>query len=117
MATRTFTALSLGTRGILVTWNGLLNGDDGTAFEAGDITEATIQATGTFGVGGSITLQASNDGVNWFAATDAANVACTFTAQGGDAPVQTPRYWRPIVTAGDGTTALVAVLMLAAWRR
>jgi len=55
---------------LLVTWSGLLNGDTGTPLEEPDFGDRTVQIGGTFGAGGSVTLQGSNDGTNWVAVTD-----------------------------------------------
>jgi hypothetical protein len=117
MPTRNFVANLVGNCAVLVTWTGLLNGDDGAPFEAADFDRDTLQATGTFGTGGSITMQGSNDGTNWVTLTDEANAALTFTAAGGDRAVQNFRFVRPIVTAGDGTTSLVTTALLLGWRR
>lgn len=92
--------------GVLVEWTGLLNGDDGTPFEGVDFADRTVQIGGTFGTGGSITLQGSNNGSQWDALTDPQGNAITKTAAGLEVVAENPRYVRPIVTAGDGSTSL-----------
>ena len=49
---------------VLVQWAGLTfaSTDDGAAFEGADWADRTVHATGTFGAGGAVTLQGSNDG-------------------------------------------------------
>lgn len=92
------------------TWTPLLNGDVGDAFELSDFADKSVQVDGTFGVGGSVTLQGSNDLVNWYALSDPQGVALTFTAAGLKAVGPATRYVRPNVTAGDGTTSLTVTL-------
>jgi len=92
--------------GVMVEWSGLLNGDDGAPFEGVDFADRTVQISGDFGTGGSLTLQGSNDGTNWYAVTDPQANAITKTAAGLEVISENPRYMRPIVTAGDGATNL-----------
>ncbi len=86
-------------------------------FVADNVGTRAVLVSGTFGAGGSITMQGSNDGTDWFALTDDANVALTFTAAGGDKANQNYRLVRPNVTAGDGTTNLTVRALLIGWRR
>ena len=94
-------------------WTGLLNGDDGAPIEKGSYADRSVQVLGTFGAGGSISIEGSNDGgTTWAVLKDPLGNAVTFTSAGiktiGDVTFQT----RPHVTAGDGTTSL-AVHILA----
>jgi hypothetical protein len=95
-----------------VQWT-LANGDDGAPVSFAEFSDRSIQFTGTFGAGGSIQLEGSNDltsPTNWFVLTDyqGNNIVKTAAAFEG---VEEPSVWvRPRVTAGDGTTALVAKL-------
>jgi hypothetical protein len=108
VAVRTLTAtpLDTGTNVKLVTWTGLLNGDTGQPMEMPDYGDLTVTVEGTFSTGGSITLEGSNNGTNYYALTDGQGNAITKTTAGIEAIIETPRYIRPNVTAGDGTTAL-----------
>jgi hypothetical protein len=99
--------------GVLVTWSPLANGDTGGPVEGVDFADCTVQIGGTFGVGGSVTLQGSNDGTQWDALTDPQGNAVTKTAVGIEVIEENPRYKRPSVTAGDGTTALT----VSVWAR
>jgi hypothetical protein len=94
--------------GVDIFWSGLtFSGlDDGAPFQGADFADRTVQFDGTFGAGGSITLQGSNDAVTWFALTDPQGNAITKTAAGLEVIEEGPRYVRPLVTAGDGTTSL-----------
>lgn len=83
----------------------------GTEISAVEYADRSVQVLGTFGVGGSITIQGSNDGANWVALTDPQGNAITKTAASIEAITELTRYIRPIVTAGDGTTSLTAVVV------
>ena len=95
------------------TWTPLANGDDGTPFENPGSSDRSVQITGTFGVGGTISLQGSNDGTNWAILTDPQGNALTFTAAKIEAVSELTRYIRPLVSAGDGTTSLTVSLLVS----
>jgi hypothetical protein len=100
--------------GVTVTWAAIPNGNQGDA-HGGPYITAFFTVTGTFGAGGSVVMQGSNDGTNWFALSAAA-----LTAAGSFAPLgltEHPKFIRPAVTAGDGTTALTVVGFFASPRR
>lgn len=112
MATRTPTinyALNGQRNAALVTWSGLLNGDDGAPFENADFVDRTAEVFGTFGVGGSVTLEGTNV-ASYVALTDPQGNAITKTAVGIEIVEEAPRFTRPRVTAGDGTTNLTVTL-------
>ena len=100
------TTLNGHTNAQLCTWTGLLNGDDGAPLEGVDWADRTVQFDGTFSAGGSITLLGSNTGANYLALTDPQGNAITKTAGGLEVIEEGPRYIKPQVTAGDGTTNL-----------
>lgn len=107
MAVQSVLNTSITARSRLATWTALANGDTGQPFSAPDYGgDATVTFEGTFGTGGSITLQGSNDGTNYYALTDPQGNAITKTAAGMETIEEAPLYMRPSVTAGDGTTAL-----------
>ena len=95
---------------VLYTWSGLLNGDTGAAVEMPEYGDRTFQVTGTFGTGGTVVLQGSNDGSNWASITDPQGNAISKTAAAIETAMETPRYIRPNVTAGDGSTDLVVTV-------
>lgn len=99
-------------RSKLITWSGLLNGDDGAAAQWTDFADRCFQVTGTFGAGGSLTIEGSNDGTNWSILSDPQGNPLTFTTGRIEQALELPRYVRPRVTAGDGTTNLVATLCM-----
>lgn len=94
----------------LVTWSGLLNLDTGEAYEAAEFADRAAQVTGTFGVGGTVSIEGSNDGTNWAILADPQGTPLTFTATKIEQLLESPRYIRPNVTAGDGSTALVVTV-------
>lgn len=95
-----------------VTWAGLANGASGTAFVVPEnFGLGAIQATGTFGSGGSATMLGSNDGLTFgslpsilLAGANAMTAAAPIAEVDCIALVVAPK-----VTAGDGTTALTVV--------
>lgn len=95
-------------RGVYHTvWSSLANGDIGSYLTEANHPDKTVQVSGTFGAGGTLILQGSNDGgSNWFPLTDPQGNNISFTAAGGKVIVENPGIIRPNVTGGDGTTAL-----------
>jgi len=91
-------------------WLGLLNGDVGRECDIAEYADLTVTFNitpgGSFGLGGTIVLEGSNDLVNWFTLTDAQGNAISKTAAAIEVVEEAPRYIRPNVTAGDGTTNL-----------
>ena len=114
MATRNATVTDISPTGKskLVTWTGLLNTDDGAPADWVDSSDRCLQVTGTFGAGGSVTIQGSNDGTNWAPLADPQGNALVFTSQRIEQALELPRYVRPLVTAGDGTTSLTVTLCM-----
>jgi hypothetical protein len=110
MATRTATVNNSTVHALLVTWTGLLNGDQGDAIELPDWADRCIQITGTFGASGNMRFEGSLDGTNWFPITDPQGNAINLTAAGGEALTEVTKYVRPNVTAGDGTTSLTVMM-------
>lgn len=95
-----------------ITWSGLLNGDDGDPVEMAGSNDRSIQFTGTFGTGGTIVFEGSNDGVNWVTLSDPQGNTISKTSASLEAILELTRYVRPRVTAGDGTTNLTAILLV-----
>lgn len=96
-----------------VIWGGtgntpLANGDTGTPISLPQKADMSFQAVGTFGAGGSVAIEVSNDGTNYSAAKDSNGTLIALTAAAPIARLTGPWLWvRPHATAGDGTTALV----------
>ncbi|TGT35690.1 hypothetical protein [Mesorhizobium sp. M8A.F.Ca.ET.165.01.1.1] len=88
-------------------WLAIPNGNQGNAVSLNVYQDRTVQIGGTFGAGGSVSIQGSNDdGANWATLTDPLGNALTFTAAGLKPVTQLPHKIRPSVTAGDGTTSI-----------
>lgn len=85
---------------------------DGGAVEWVQFADRTIQFNGTFGAGGTIKMQGSNDGTNWFDLTDPQGNAISKTAAGIETCTEITMFARPFVSAGDGTTSLTATLVM-----
>ena len=90
--------------GIAITWPALANAAAGDAVSPLPCRGATFEATGTFGSGGSVQIEGSNDGVNFYKLSPAALTAAGVFATG---TMELTKFMRPHVTAGDGTTAIV----------
>lgn len=112
MATITATHSQVSQQLQIVTWAALTNAttDVGDAVELPYAKKLTVQIFGTFGTGGNLRFQGSNDGTNWAALNDVTGTNLNFTAAGMEAAVELPRYIRPAITAGDGTTSLTCVV-------
>lgn len=96
---------------VLVSWAAMANGDTGAPFSGFGLKDGSVQIEGTFGVGGSVTMQMSNDGTNWQAAADPQGNDVTKTAADLETLLDiVGRQIRPNVTAGDGTTSLTVTL-------
>lgn len=113
MATRSNISTWLSKRVLRTQWTGLLNGDDGNPETPGRLSDRSVQISGTFGAGGSISIQGSNDGINWTILRDPAGAALTFTTADLKEVLENTQYIRPVVTAGDGTTSLTVNLLSA----
>lgn len=98
-------------------WSGLDSDDSGAPAQLADYPDKTVTITGTFGAGGTIKIQGSNNGTDWFTVTDAQGNAIEKTAASMELITENPLYIRPLVTGGDGTTALaVQILCLRSTR-
>lgn len=93
-----------------VVWATMANGDTGQPVEIPGYADKTIQVTGTFGTGGSVACEGSNDRVNFAALTNPTGTVIAITAANIQAVTEAVLQVRPHVTAGDGTTALVVTM-------
>ncbi len=112
--TKTITPLrTFGDNAWVVRWEGLTQAtlDEGDAFEGVGAADRSVQVFGTFGAGGTLRIEGSNDGTNWAALTDPQGNALDFTTAKIEAITELVRYLRPRVTGGDGTTSLTCVLL------
>lgn len=90
----------------------LANGDTGAPVEMPAFADRSIQVVGTFGSGGNLRIQGSNDGTNYATLTDPQGNDLNITAAKIEQVTEVVRYIRPNVTAGDGTTNLTVILLV-----
>lgn len=96
--------------GSVVSWPAMKNGDVGQVYTRYTWSDRSVQIEGAFGAGGNLAMEGSNDGTNFRVLNDpqgnAINVTTAKIVQVTEATVQV----EPVVTAGDGTTSLTALL-------
>lgn len=92
-------------------WGNLANGDSGNPDSIPNNPDKTVSVSGTFGSGGTVVMEGSNDGVNYYTVKDPQGTLISFTAAGSAAIQENHRFIRPRVTAGDATTDIDIVLV------
>ena len=96
---------------IRVTWEGLLQGDDGSPVEISQFPDKSVHSDGSYTSTGAIAMQGSNTGTAWFALTKPGGAEISLTADTvGAMIVENPRFIRPLVTDGDGSTDIDVLL-------
>ncbi len=99
-------------------WSGLLNGDTGSPVGFQGSGDKSVQFTGTYGAGGTIVLEGTIDkdpaSATWFTLNDLQTLAISKTANALEGIAEAVMWVRPRVTAGDGTTSLIAQLLVRA---
>lgn len=99
-----------GTRIMQAVWPDMANGDTGLPMDYPEWADRNLQVFGTFGAGGSLSFEGSNDGTHWVTLHDINGSTATFSTAGVKMIVENVLYVRPVVT-GDGTTSLTAILI------
>lgn len=94
---------------VTVMWT-LPNGDTGQAFRVDKYADMSVQFGGTFGTGGTVVWEGSNDGTNYVTLTDPQGNAISKTAAAIESVTEPTLYVRPRCTAGDGTTAITVAM-------
>ena len=92
-------------------WTSLLTGETGDKADLSKWPTKSIQISGTVGAGGSVNVQGSNDGVNWFSLKDAFGASLATAAVGIYTIDQNTQHIRPAVVSGDGTTNIKVVIL------
>jgi hypothetical protein len=110
MAIRNPTISPMGERTVRITWAGLLNGDQGASVDWALYADRSVQVTGTFGTGGTVTIEGSNDDVNFVPLSDARGNNLAINAAKIEQVEDVSKAIRPNVTGGDGTTDLTVTL-------
>lgn len=113
MAERSFSHARIAPGVNKIIWTGLLNGDTGTPYSDLLTVDKEVHVTGTFGAGGSVTVQSDVDTTfaNPLTAHDPQGNDLTFTAARLEKVLEPSGVLRPSVTAGDGTTSLTVTLI------
>ncbi len=98
--------------GLTVGWEALANGDDGQPLDTQEFPDISIQVLGTFGAGGNLKIEGSNEvtPTNWALLNDPQGNALDVTTAKIEQVLENVRWIRPRVSAGDGTTALTVRL-------
>lgn len=103
----------------IVTWPNMANGDYGKGFRMPRAADRSVQVYGTFGSGGSVSIQGTNvvvagskDGIEYVALTDPQGNNLALTSAKIEAVTEVVLFIRPIVTAGDGTTNLTVSMIV-----
>lgn len=114
MATRqpTFTRPEGDDSVVLVTWTGLLNGDDGAPVQLIKYADRSVQIVGVFGTGGTVAIEGSNNGTDYATLNSVTGTALTVTTAGVRQILENTVLLRPRVTAGDGTTTLTVTALI-----
>jgi hypothetical protein len=96
----------------VVQWPDLANGDEGKVIEFAQYPDRSVQVAGTFGGGGAVVFEGSNDGLNWATLTDPQGNPLNFTSAKIEEVAELVRYVRPRVTAGDGGTSITVTAVM-----
>jgi hypothetical protein len=80
---------------------------DGAPLRMPEAADRSVQVFGTFGTGGNLVIEGSNDGgTTYHTLTDPQGNALAFTSAKIETITELTELVRPRVTAGDGTTDL-----------
>lgn len=91
----------------LITYTALVEGDTNPLpFEEVEYADRSVQVVGTFN-GGTVTIEGSNNGIDWQALTDPQGNNLSITAARIEQIQELTRFVRPRVTAGTGVSVNV----------
>lgn len=103
---------------VVIQWIGLLNGDSGQAIQRPDLADKTVQFEGTFGNGGTCTIQGSNDSTdgttltgNFHPLSNPEGTQISVQSGGITQIMESTRWFKPVITGGDGTTNITATVL------
>jgi hypothetical protein len=102
---------TVGNNAHFVQWTPLLNGDSGSPYPMTGFADRSVQIGGTFGTGGTVLIEGSNDGTNYATLNDPQGVAISKTSAALAAVAPISKLIRPRVSAGDGTTSITVTLL------
>ncbi len=113
MATVSFARDSSTGAGVGIQWTPLTTTNtDGLPFDTLDFADISVQVLGTFGAGGTVAIEGCNQATpaTWATLNDPQGNALTVTGAKIEQILEMPRWIRPNVTGGDGTTSLTVVV-------
>jgi hypothetical protein len=114
--TRTIVSVGRSPYIYLVTWGPLASGETGDILVAPNLTDATVQAYGTFSGGASLAMRGSNDtGTSptlFTLAEPDGTLISGWTAADGAQILESPYLFRPVITSGDGSTSITVILKI-----
>jgi hypothetical protein len=84
---------------------------DGAPVRWCQYADRSVQLSGTWGTA-TVVLQGSNDGTTWFTLTDPQTVAISKTADALEQVLEMTQFVRPLLSGGNGTTAVTANLLV-----
>lgn len=96
---------------VIAKWQDLAANETGQSNGAGRYRDRSVQVTGTFGVGSTLYIEGSNDGVNWITLRDSNETPLSFTAADLAVILEPTAYIRPRVSGGDANTNLTVIIM------
>ncbi len=96
---------------VKIQWANMANGDTGTPISFTQWADRSIQVSGTFGAGGNLRWQGSNNETTYDTLTDPQGNALDIGAAKTEAITEITVLARPNVTAGDGTTSMTVTLV------
>jgi len=99
--------------GTTVQWTPLTTTNaDGQAWDTQDFPDISVQVQGTFGAGGTVVWEGTNEetATTWYTLNDPQANALSFTSAKIEQVLENTRWVRPRVTAGDGTTSITVVV-------
>lgn len=97
---------SLNDHCVILTWEGMQNGDDGQPIELANFADRSVQVEGTFGSGGTARIEGSINGTDYRVLTDPQGNDLDITTGKIEAVTELVRFIRPRIVGGDGTTSL-----------
>ncbi len=96
--------------GLFIRQWALAQGDSGVAVDLPRFSDKAVQVAGTWGTA-VVAIEGTIDGTTYATLTDPQGNALSFTADKIEAITELVRAVRPVVTGGNGTTALVVSLI------
>jgi hypothetical protein len=97
---------------LLVAWEGLANGDEGEPFILSQYADRSVQVLGTFGTGGTVIFEGSNNGVTYSPLTDDQGTTLSFLTSKLSQIMQIVVNIKPRVTSGDGSTSINVYMLV-----